>query len=383
MLKGIMYYCKCGKRTKIDNLKCQHCREPRPEYSKLSKYINFNGKRKWVSTEKPVSLVTGREFNKFFYMSIYDALEFFEKATLNANNPEGYLNQKEHDRTLATVASVWEQFIQTRDLSNTKPVYDGFKAAFSNRYIRDIEADEVELFLKNLAAERNASTNTYKHYHSYISAFFTFCMKRKRIIQFNPCSAIEAGKPIQKMPFFLYPSEFRDFYEVCRTSRSDRLLVSVLLCTHTGARANEVEKLKFDDIDWHARTVKLQSKGCPERKVEITLPLYSLLKKYCKDHEISYDDFIIRTNNGKRVFPRSGFESARDKMIDNGFKRFSHLTVHKLRHTYATWLYAKTKDILLVKEKLGHTDIHTTMIYTHLLNSEIDKIMDGDPFDMM
>jgi len=141
------------------------------------------------------------------------------------------------------------------------------------------------------------------------------------------------------------------------------------LLKETGIRAGEAWNLKWSDFDFERRilTVNETEKRGKPRQLRISDNLVAMLKQ-------------LRTDDSEKLWKgelqnfRVWFQQQRKKVA---FKlknpRIKRIHFHTLRHFYATMLYHKTKDILLVKQKLGHRSINSTMIYTQLIDFQAEE----------
>jgi site-specific recombinase XerD len=175
-----------------------------------------------------------------------------------------------------------------------------------------------------------------------------------------------------KKPRFLSAPECKKLLANC----GDKLYPIFFTFLYTGMRKGELENLEWNDIDFSRRKVKIRVKDgwrpkTTEREIPMNDALYQLLLKHQKTAQRgSY----VFNNNGERIEPNS----LRKKLIsickECGFPDVTKL--HTLRHTFASQLVMKGVDLPTVKKLMGHSDIETTMIYSHLADEHVDKAVE-------
>jgi len=167
-------------------------------------------------------------------------------------------------------------------------------------------------------------------------------------------------KPARKLPFIPTEREIDQLIAGCNRKTATFLQ----LLKETGARCGEAWSLKWTDIDFDNKLVKITpEKGGEPRAIKISDKLISMLNTLPKNNPKVF-------NGSLRHFARS-FRRQRAKIalkLQND--RINKITFHTLRHWKATMEYYKTRDILHVKKLLGHKDIRSTLLYTQLVNFE-------------
>lgn len=171
-----------------------------------------------------------------------------------------------------------------------------------------------------------------------------------------------------------------------RNKERDLALVSLIL--GSGLRISEALSINMDEIDWQKKTALITRKGnskdvatFSDTAAEDILHYLKVRdKKYKPDPSLKALFISGKTNNGKsqRLTVRSAQKMFKNYVIAFGRSR---LTLHKLRHSFATQHYKENRDIALLKKILGHSNIETTMIYTHIFDVQIkDSINKADYF---
>jgi len=189
----------------------------------------------------------------------------------------------------------------------------------------------------------------------------------------NPTRGVKHLRESKKIaPRFLSDDECRTLLE-----NSDEFMYPILYTfLYTGMRKGELENLEWKDVDFNRNKIKIRAKAnwtpkTSEREIPINNGLVALLKKHKQ-----------KAKQGSLVFHRKG------KFIDPSFlrKKFLDITkncgfpdvtkIHTLRHTFASHLVMKGVDLPTVKKLMGHADIDTTMIYSHLADEHVDRAVE-------
>jgi site-specific recombinase XerD len=157
----------------------------------------------------------------------------------------------------------------------------------------------------------------------------------------------------------------------------DTAIVSLIL--GSGLRLSEVVGLDLEDIDWKKNRVHVIRKGNKEQYVYFSEQAMLDLKEYVdireKKYNVdkSYKALFIATTMGPKGTTRRLSERSVEKMVEKYATAFGKpaLSVHKLRHSFATRYHLENNDIPKLRRQLGHSSVQTTMIYTHLTNDEL------------
>ena len=158
------------------------------------------------------------------------------------------------------------------------------------------------------------------------------------------------------------------------TSQRNKTMIHLLL--NTGLRLSEMTNLKWNDIDLMTGQVKVvEGKGLKDRILWLDENTLTMLGKWKQRQfkEWGRSDLVFTTRtlhslDGKAV--RSMIKTYSDKA---GIKK--HITTHSLRHTFASDLLRDTKNIRIVQKALGHADISSTQIYTHIVDEELEEAL--------
>jgi integrase/recombinase XerC len=158
-------------------------------------------------------------------------------------------------------------------------------------------------------------------------------------------------------------------------ARRDRVIFELFL--GTGIRIAELVNLDIDDVDLDGKHIRIIGKGNVPQVKFLKSTLRTLLRDYLKERR------RVVTGECTALFPTARGTRLCDRQIAQRLKHWldaagiaKHISPHGLRHTFATHLYARTSDLLLVKRALGHRDISTTEIYTHLADETLEDALE-------
>ena len=156
-------------------------------------------------------------------------------------------------------------------------------------------------------------------------------------------------------------------------SRRNRYMVNLFL--HTGLRLSEMLDLKWKDINLMTGRLKVvEGKGNKDRILWVNDDMLQEICDWREDQSetLGKVEYVFSTREGKRLKDRD----IREMLYKYSEKALNkRISPHTLRHTYATDLYRQTKDIRLVQKALGHADLSTTMIYTHIVDDELENAL--------
>jgi integrase len=171
-------------------------------------------------------------------------------------------------------------------------------------------------------------------------------------------------KAIRQLPFIPQEREIDDLIAGC----NKEIALLLQIAKETGARAGEIYRLQWTEIDFEGRTISLMpEKNSNPRISRISNKLYDMLCVYPKLKQNIFCNYLS-LNNLRRTFERQ-----RKKLsVKLANPRLQKITIHTLRHWKGSTEYHKTKDILHVMQVLGHKNIKNTLLYTQLLTTEKD-----------
>jgi len=232
-------------------------------------------------------------------------------------------------------------------------------------------------YLLQLQAKGKA-TATLSRSLAAIKSYYHFLFREGKIKR-DPTINLDAPKQEKRLPRVLSVEDVGNLLEQpdLKTPAGirDRAMLEVLYAT--GLRVSELVSLKVSDINLEMGYIKCFGKGSKERIV----PLGSMASKYVKHYleharkflaSSLHEDTLFLNHHGHRL-TRQGFWKIIKKYAEN-INLENDITPHTLRHSFATHLLENGADLRSVQEMLGHADISTTQIYTHLTKNKIKEV---------
>lgn len=202
--------------------------------------------------------------------------------------------------------------------------------------------------------------------------FFAWAVEQ-RIIESDPAARLKSPKRARKLPVFLAPTEARDIVREEDESNPlgprNRALIALL--TMTGLRLSEVVGLDAADVSFEQQTVRVLGKGRKERLVPVNPPLARTLAAWLAERPKPAEgcQALFLDRHGNRITGRMIQYAVRKAVKALGLD--PRVSPHKLRHTFATLLYAEATDLRDIQDLLGHASIVSTSVYTH---TNVDKV---------
>ncbi len=212
-----------------------------------------------------------------------------------------------------------------------------------------------------------------------VRSFFTWTTDAGLTTE-NPARFVRMKRLAQKPPVFLTASEKKALLKEIKgrtglAGLRDRAMIEVLL--GTGIRIGELESLDMNDIDLDAKHIRVKAKGGVIQIKFIKTNLRILLKRYLRERARKHtgqSGALFLSNRGTRLCQRQIANRIGFWLQKAGIEK--KLTPHGLRHTFATHLYEATHDLLVVQRALGHRDVATTQIYTHLVDGQLEDALE-------
>lgn len=212
-----------------------------------------------------------------------------------------------------------------------------------------------------------------------VRAFFTWALDAGHLTD-NPAAGIHLQPAPRTPPSFLTDAEVRRLLK-CLTGRHcvlatrDRALIETFLAT--GIRLQELVALDLDDIDLDAKHLHVRrAKGGQPQVKFLNTRLRGILRGYLLWRTRHGDDCaaLFISQRGTRLSPRQVGYRFEHWLREAGIEKA--ITPHGLRHTFATRLYSRTGDLLVVQRALGHRNLATTEIYTHLVDGALEEALE-------
>ena len=248
-----------------------------------------------------------------------------------------------------------------------------------DKKIININEEDVSIYLTYLY-DKELNRNTIARKLSGVRTFYNYLYNHD-IININYFLDIKNPKKEMKLPNYLKDSEISKLFEVPDITNplGQRNLLIIEMLYATGVRVNELVNIKLKDIDKYNDSIKILGKGSKERIVFYGSKCNDILNKYLNDGRVELNkynsEYLFLNKNGNRLSDRMVRNILDDLVLKAGISKHTH--PHMIRHTFATDMLNSGADLMTVKELLGHENINTTSIYTHVTDEQIRKIYDN------
>lgn len=245
---------------------------------------------------------------------------------------------------------------------------------FVNKSINSIDDNDIKSYLKylkdNKHNERSIARNT-----SSLRSFYKFLIINKHV-KTNPMENITSIKLSKKLPDILTIDEINKILDIKITDNySVRNKAMLELIYAAGLRVSELINLKTYDIDTLENIVRTMGKGNKERIIPIGEYATNALNSYLSIRytflKKEINDYLFLNNHGKKMTRQGFFKIIKKLAQDNNIKK--DISPHTLRHSFATHMINNGADLRTIQELLGHSDISTTQIYTHVSTEKLKQ----------
>lgn len=236
---------------------------------------------------------------------------------------------------------------------------------------------EIRGFLEYLN-DKKFTNGSVSRKISSIKSFYKF-MNIKGYLKSNPTQLVSYPKKAFRLPKFVEYKELEELFNTpdINTSLGIRNLLILELLYASGMRVSELVNVKLCDIDMNRKEIRVLGKGSVERIAYFGEYAQDALKSYldyARDELLNgkTSDYLLINKNGTKLTDRGV-----RLIIDNLLKKASiktKISPHTLRHTFATHLLNEGADLKIVQELLGHKNLQTTEVYTHISNERLRSI---------
>ncbi len=238
----------------------------------------------------------------------------------------------------------------------------------------------IRNFLEN-ERRRGVSKASLKRRIIALRRYFEFLLN-KEIIQINPFINISTPKLDKKLPEFLYEQEIKRLFQSNKTRNSkyvlrDQAIIELLFAS--GIRVSELCSIKLLDLNLRERNIKINGKGKKQRYVYFAVSVKDTLEKYIKElrsqlillSTSKHKNYVFLNDQGNPLTTR-GVEYILNK-IERDLELGFSIHPHKFRHTFATTLMNSGANLRFIQKVLGHENLATTQIYTHVTTSKMKE----------
>jgi site-specific recombinase XerD len=245
-----------------------------------------------------------------------------------------------------------------------------FLASLSEEEIKDLTIEKMTRFIHSMMEKTNYSRSYQNQMINAIKLYYRVMMNKKL-----ESSELPRPRKEKKLPIVL---SREDMIKIIESSYNLKHRTIISIIYGTGIRLSETVNIKLKDIDFTRKLIHIHAgKGKKDRIVPLPELLIELLKIYLKQYKPV--DYLFEGWNNRQYSTRSVQAVLKKALKHAGIKK--NASVHSLRHSFATHALEDGFDIRLIQEILGHSNIKTTEIYTHISNANILSVQ--SPIDKL
>ena len=267
----------------------------------------------------------------------------------------------------------FEKKYSENTISSYKRDLNKINSYLKKDFIKLTKAD-IQKYIQNLS--KNKNSNTISRTISSLKSFYKF-LEINKYTNTNPLTTIISPKTARKLPKVLSEEEVNKLLDINLNNDFDYRNKAMLeLMYSSGLRVSELINLTVNDVDLKNSLVRIFGKGSKERIVPLNDYATEALNNYILYHRPKLfkqkeSNYLFLNNHGNQMTRQGFFKTLKKIAKEKGIK--SELSPHTLRHSFATHLLKYGADLRSIQELLGHSDISTTQIYTHITNEMLEK----------
>ena len=238
---------------------------------------------------------------------------------------------------------------------------------------KNLQEDHINQYISFLFQKKMRSSSVNRKISS-IKSFYIFLVKRN-FVKNSPLNDLVTPKQEKYLPESMSEAEVDKLLNSPDVSNKienrDKAMIEMLYAT--GMRISELVNLKMTDVDMKRCVVKVFGKGSKERLVPFGETALDSLRSYLNEREQSSSKEIFLSNRGKKMTRVAFWQRVKVYLIRENLK--NSISPHTLRHAFATHLLNRGADLRSVQLLLGHSDLSTTQIYTHIAKQRLSDVL--------
>ena len=284
-------------------------------------------------------------------------------------------NKKDHLLRSFLDSLYIEKGLSKNTVSSYKNDISSFSSWCDKEHLDRLKITDLNLnnYISNLFSIGLKSSSINRKISS-IKHFYLFLLKKK-VIKNSPVDEITTPKQEKYLPTSMSEDEVESLLGSPKSSikieRRDKAMIEILYAT--GMRISELVNLKLTDIDFNRSVLKVFGKGSKERLVPYGEKAAEALRIYLEDRKKLDSKNVFLSNRGTRITRGAFWQRIKIYIKRENLK--SSISPHTLRHAFATHLLNRGADLRSVQILLGHSDLSTTQIYTHIAKKRLGEIL--------
>lgn len=284
--------------------------------------------------------------------------------------------------------------LMRRDMPMSTPLEDIDIKNVDLRFIREIETSDIFDFLSYLANDREIhpesgspeygiSPSARARKLSAIKSFYKYLTVRTKQLQENPVADLEYPKLRKSLPKYLTLEQSAALLKSVSGPNEKRDYAILMLFLNCGIRRSELVGLNLTDV--YEDRIRVVGKGNKERFVYFGSACRKAIDSYLleRNEKVLTDNrALFGSRNGNRISVEAVHRLVKKALLQAGLDS-TQFSAHKLRHTAATMMLSGGVDVKTVQEVLGHENLNTTQIYTHIENTELKIAAEANPLSKL
>ena len=261
-------------------------------------------------------------------------------------------------------------------------------------FIRDIRTSDIFDFLSYLASERplnpdspatdyGVSPSTRARKLSAIKSFYKYLTVRTKQLQENPVADLEYPKLRKSLPKYLTLEQSKALLQSVSGENAERDYAILMIFLNCGIRRSELVGLNLTDV--YEDRIRVVGKGNKERFVYFGAACRKAIDAYLVERNkkvLSDNRALFGSRDNNRISVTAVHRLVKKALLQAGLDS-SQFSAHKLRHTAATMMLSGGVDVKTVQEVLGHENLNTTQIYTHIESTELKLAAEANPLSKL
>ncbi len=253
--------------------------------------------------------------------------------------------------------------------------------------VTGVQSKDIYNFISYTANTRDNSASARSRKLSCLRSFYKYLTVTIMEMKDNPTEKIESPKKNKTYPKYLSLEQSVKLLSSIDGKNKERDFAIITLFLNCGLRVSELAGINLSDIDSEMQTLYVTGKGSKQRMLYLNDACREALKEYLKvrpTNAIDSDKNALFISRNRRRISIQMVQTLVYKHLRNADLENLHLSVHKLRHTAATLMYQYGKtDVRVLKDILGHEEMSTTQIYTHVSDDQQRQAVESNPLSAL
>lgn len=248
-------------------------------------------------------------------------------------------------------------------------------------FIKNISSVDIFTFMNFIADDCHNMASTRQRKTSTLKGFFTHLNVHEKLITENPTENLASPKKRKTLPKYLNLEQSIDLLKSVDGSYKERDYCILVIFLNCGLRLSELVSINLKDVIRNNSTIRIIGKGNKERIVFLNEACIAAIDEYLKVRpvdKVKDKEALFLSGRLNRISPKT-VQFLVNKYLEKIGLKSAGYSVHKLRHTAATLMHQNGTDIRVLQDILGHENLGTTEIYTHVSNKQLEEASKNNP----